>query len=247
MRLTCFPTCLSIGLLAVVTSCAHGVADESVVQPDAQYEILTIHGWTVHLNKALRSEDSGATEKMLNLLDRQLKRVVRAVPSRALTHLKRVPVWINPQYDGVRPRAEYHPGEKWLRDNGRDPKMVKAIEITNVSIFPFEDRRMPYLMLHELAHAYHDLILSFDEPQIIEAFTVARDSGSYDAVQRYTGRKTITDKAYALSNHKEYFAETSEAFFGKNDFYPFNRDQLEAHDPQMYNLLQTLWHRESAQ
>ena len=28
---------------------------------------------------------------------------------------------------------------------------------------------------------------------------------------------------YALTNHKEFFAEMSEAYFGMNDFFPFNR------------------------
>ena len=29
------------------------------------------------------------------------------------------------------------------------------------------------------------------------------------------------EKAYALNNPQEYFAEATEAFFGTNDFYPF--------------------------
>jgi hypothetical protein len=40
----------------------------------------------------------------------------------------------------------------------------------------------------------------------------------------------------------EYFAESSEAFFGKNDFYPFVRSELKQHDPEMFELLKTLWH-----
>ncbi len=31
---------------------------------------------------------------------------------------------------------------------------------------PFENRRMPWVILHELTHAYHDQILGFDEPRI---------------------------------------------------------------------------------
>jgi hypothetical protein len=75
----------------------------------------------------------------------------------------------------------------------------------------------------------------------VAAFEVARDSGGYDQVQRFNGRSIVTDKAYALSNHKEYFAESTEAYFGKNDFYPFTRDELKTHDRQMHDLLQKLW------
>jgi len=115
--------------------------------------------------------------------------------------------------------------------------MAKCIEITNVSIFPFENRRMPYLLLHELAHAYHDRVLGFDQPEIRRAFQHAENSGSYDKVKRFNGKSIVIDKAYAMSNHKEYFAELSEAYFGKNDFFPFNRDELKAHDPTGFKVL----------
>ena len=50
-----------------------------------------------------------------------------------------------------------------------------------------------------------------------------------------------------MSNAKEYFAESTEAYFGVNDFYPFNRDDLKKHDPRMFELLGKLWfHGEAA-
>jgi dipeptidyl-peptidase-4 len=39
----------------------------------------------------------------------------------------------------------------------------------------------------------------------------------------------------------EYFAEATEAYFGKNDFFPFNREELKAHDPLMHDLVGKLW------
>jgi len=44
-----------------------------------------------------------------------------------------------------------------------------------------------------------------------------------------------------LDNEREYFAECTEAFFGRNDFFPFTRDELEKHDPEMFKLLRKLW------
>ena len=46
---------------------------------------------------------------------------------------------------------------------------------------------------------------------------------------------------YALTNAKEYFAELSEAYFGRNDFYPFTRKELEKHDPAGYRLMRETW------
>ena len=100
---------------------------------------------------------------------------------------------------------------------------------------------MPFLLLHELAHAYHDQVLGFENPKVKALFGQARDSGGYDLVDSYNGRKIVKDKAYALSNEKEYFAETTEAYFGKNDFYPFNRSELKTHDPAMHDLHAELW------
>ena len=44
-----------------------------------------------------------------------------------------------------------------------------------------------------------------------------------------------------MSNHKEYFAETTEAFFSTNDIYPFNKEELKKHDADMFALLEQLW------
>ena len=44
-------------------------------------------------------------------------------------------------------------------------------------------------------------------------------------------------RAYALNGPNEYFAELTEAYFGKNDFYPFNRDDLKHHDPDGFRLV----------
>jgi Mlc titration factor MtfA (ptsG expression regulator) len=44
-----------------------------------------------------------------------------------------------------------------------------------------------------------------------------------------------------MTNPMEYFAETTEAFFSRNDFFPFTRDELKQHDPEMEKLLARLW------
>lgn len=207
----------------------------------ADHKPQDILGWTIHVNTQLLEAQPEKTAIAIELLTGQLNRVVKAVPAKAVAALRTVPIWINPKYKDKRPGAAYHPSKQWLAKNGRDPQMAKSIEITNVSIFEAENRRMPDLILHELAHAYHDQVLGFDHKGIKEAFDLAAKSGTYDSVQRFTGQKTVTDNAYAMSNHKEYFAETTEAFFGQNDFYPFHLEELKKHDPQMVRILTQCW------
>lgn len=204
---------------------------------------FAVRGWTIHLHDDLWAHSGDATRRMLEILDGQLQRVINVVPKSALPQLRDIPIWINPPYTGKRGTAEYHPGKGWLVENGRNPKMAKAIEITNVNRFPFENRRMPYVLLHELAHGYHDRILpqGYGNTEVKAAFEKARNSGIYDKVDRFNGEKIVKDKAYALSNPMEYFAESTEAYFGKNDFFPFNRKELKEADPEMHDLIEKLW------
>ena len=48
-------------------------------------------------------------------------------------------------------------------------------------------------------------------------------------------------RAYALTNAQEFFAEATEAFFARNDFFPYTRAELEALDPETGALLAKLW------
>ncbi len=96
----------------------------------------------------------------------------------------------------------------------------------------------PYVVLHELAHSYHDQVLSFDNAEILDVFEQAKRDGRYENVLLYTGKRV---QHYGMSNHKEYFAEATEAYFGVNDFYPFVRAELNEHDPAMFRLLEKVW------
>lgn len=206
-----------------------------------QHDERLIAGWAVKIHPKLFN-DAAALETALGMLRTQLDEIARVVPAKAVAELRKVPLWINPEHPNTRPHAAYHPGADWLRDHGFDPAMAKGVEFTNVRIFEAETRRMPNFALHELAHAYHDRVLGFDNAEIEAAFEKARAAGSYDKVQRQDseGRRRLA-KAYAMTNAKEYFAECSEAFFSRNDFFPFTRAELKRHDPGMFELLGKLW------
>jgi hypothetical protein len=206
------------------------------------HQTRRLEGWTVFVSDQLLSTQAPATETGLALLAEQLRVLRKLLPADPLGHLQTVPIWISPEYKGVRPTAEYHPGAGWLRDHGRNPAMAGAVEFTNVRSLPDEVKRMPMLVLHELAHAYHDQVLGYDDQAIREAAKRARANGRYDRVKRvFADGSSKLDRAYALTNPQEYFAECTEAFFGRNDFYPFTREELRQEDPEMHQLLQHIW------
>jgi hypothetical protein len=210
-----------------------------------QYRTNSIEGWTVLVDERLLAEEKAPTEKALDLLRTQLKEIVRVVPAAAVAKLRQVTLWFSPEYPGVKPKAEFHPDAGWLRANGRNPAMAKGVEFTDVRDFEKEMNRMPNFTLHELAHAYHDRVLpgGFDNAEIKAAFERAKASHIYDRVERRFGhgRTNTFERAYAMTNPMEYFAENTEAFFSRNDFFPFTRDELKQHDPGIEQLLARVW------
>jgi hypothetical protein len=214
--------------------------------PVPAWERREIEGWSVYIRPELiRGSDAVATERAVELLRGQLKEILAVVPPAAAGELQRVPLYFSPPYPGRTPTAEYHPDASWLRANGRDPAMAKAVEFSNTRQFEAETKRMPNFTLHELAHAYQDRVLpnGFAHVDIKTAYVRAKASGTYDRVERClgNGRPNTFERAYAMTDPMEYFAETSEAFFSRNDFFPFSRDEFETHDPVMFALVARLW------
>jgi hypothetical protein len=209
------------------------------------YQTNSIEGWKVLVDERLLAEEKVETEKALGLLRGQLEEIVRVVPAPAVAKLREVTLWFSPEYRGIEPRAEYHPGAEWLSKHGRNVAMVKGVEFTNVRIFEKETKRMPNFTLHELAHAYQDRVLAdgFANKEIKAAFDRAKASGLYEKVERWhgDGRANTQERAYAMSNPMEFFAEETEAFFSRNDFFPFTREELKRYDPETEQLVGKLW------
>lgn len=208
------------------------------------YESHSIEGWRVLISQELFEKNRENTAKALVILKEQLVDLPKRVPPQAVHHLRKIPLWFSPIYPEFGSRAEYHPDRSWLVENKRNPLMAKGVEFSMVDEMADEIRRMPLLTLHELAHGYHDQIFGFDGPAIKAAFERARDSKTYEAVKRtrgIPGQSYTTEKAYAMTNQMEYFAEVSEAYFGRNDWYPFNYIELKSHDPEALPILEAAW------
>lgn len=212
-----------------------------------QREIRDISDWQVHVDKKLLETDADDTARALAGLKKMLDEITRVVPAPAVAELKKVPLFFSTAYKAGRSGAEFHPDAGWLRDNGRDPVMARGIEFSGVHDFEAEMRRMPNFALHELAHAYHHRTLAdgFANAEIRAAYSRAKASGSYERVERSfgegNGRTNTFERAYAMTSPMEYFAETTEAYFTRNDFFPFTRNELKRHDPEMFKLLEKLW------
>ncbi len=204
----------------------------------AAYAEQELDGWKVLVNRrVLAEENKELRDQTLRLLDDHLYRVTRVVPAEALAKLRKVPIWVELAHP-LHPCMCYHPSADWLRSHGMNPQKAGAVELSNCRNFLKWTQEQPWMVLHELAHAYHDGVLSFDNAEIKACYDAALQAKTYESVLDCRGRKR---RHYALTNEMEYFAEATEAYFGTNDFYPFVRAELKVHDPRMYDLLEKVW------
>lgn len=212
-------------------------ARETRVEP----VLKSIEGWQVSVDPSLLPGGEHAEEgqRALTMLANHLQRIrILMLPDR-LEKLQQIGIWIEHRHPRLG-AMQYHPSRRWLVEHGHDPRLAKKVHITRAAEL-FSRQQMfkhPAAVLHELAHAYHDQFLGFDQPDIIDAYKQAKASGKYDKVLLYTGRYV---KHYGLTNHKEYFAEGTEAYFYRNDFYPFVRAELKEFDPRLHDLLEKIW------
>ncbi|HEV3023681.1 MAG TPA: hypothetical protein VGX76_14500, partial [Pirellulales bacterium] len=178
-------------------------------------------------------------ERVLTLLRHQLYQIDRRLPAAATAQLRQVTIWVELN-EPHHPCMAYHPDAAWLAEHDMNPDKARSVEIANAKAFFTWTVEQPWMVLHELAHAYHDQFLEsgFENAEIAAAYRRAQAAQSYESVLRINGRR---DRHYAATNPMEYFAEASEAYFGTNDFYPYVRSELAEHDPPLFELLGNLW------
>lgn len=216
------------------------------LQPHARpaadvYETREIEGWSVRVERSLLGKDALAQQAIgaqaLELLRVKLYDIARAVPPKPLAELRKVPIWMSRE-NKVAPCSCYHPSAEWLSEHGFDPKKAHAVEITDAATFLKWTHEQPWMVLHELAHAYHHQVLGYENASVHAAFESAKTSRRYESVLRYNGQQ---ERHYGLNNDQEFFAEMSETWFGTNDFYPFVRAELQTTDPGTAELMKSTW------
>jgi len=199
-----------------------------------------IEGWTVRVDdRLLAGADAAKGERALKLLTARLLEIELIVPEQPLARLRETPIQLDLQHGNLH-SAQYHPSAEWLKANGYDENLAKCVHIPEVDNFlsAYEIHRQPCMILHELAHSYHDRVLGFEEPRIAAAWEAFRDSGKYKSVLTIKGTPR---EHYGLTNAKEFFAEMTETYFGTNDFYPFVAGELQRDEPKLYDLLREIW------
>jgi hypothetical protein len=244
VRIRLFFTTMAALLIAFFPAKAEPTtSDETKAKKHFDPVIREIEGWKVHIDpKMLMGEHSAEGTRALTMLASHLQRIAIMIPQDRLKQLQTLEVWIEHDHPEINVEpGPYHPGAGWLVERGYDPRLAKKVHITRAAslLERHQLAKHPSVILHELSHAFHDQILGgYEEPRILAVYKKAMDAGIYDEVLDHTGRKV---RAYAASSPMEYFAEGTEAYFDRNDFYPFVRAELKEHDPVLHDLLEEIW------
>lgn len=226
-------------ILTLIALASSALAADKPELPTA-HTTRNIEGWNVRVDdRLLKGESVVLGERALKLLNARLVAITFVVPEPALAKLRAVTIELDLDYGALTP-MQYHPDADWLKDNGFNADLAKCVHIPEVKSFlsPYENHRMPWVVLHELTHAYHDQVLGFDEPRITAVWKKFCDSGKYKSVMTSPGHMR---EHYGLTDQKEFFAEMTESYFGSNDFYPFVAGDLKQAEPEIFALMAEIW------
>ncbi|MCP4848155.1 MAG: zinc-dependent peptidase [Verrucomicrobiaceae bacterium] len=212
-----------------------------------RYEKAIVHGWTVYYGSDI-AKDPELKERIKGQLETGIENFLDKLPGEAVDFLRGIPIWVSnepgyPLRKNERGVIPFHRNKGWLRKHGLNPHMAPGVHVINPQAVLFEHKILewgPMTLLHELAHAYHNVKLKLSNEVISQAYAKAMARGLYLSVpDRKDKRKRV--RAYAATNHEEYFAELTEAYFGKNDWFPHNREELKEYDPRGYSMIKGLW------
>lgn len=196
----------------------------------AEYGYVKLQGHGVYISPEAMA-DKATMNRVLALLNTDLQKIHELLPPAAIKAVEDVTFWVARNDPGM---AMYYYGRNEAVAN---PDKRGGIAINDMRKYLSGAPYKPFLVLHELSHAYHDLVLGFDNSIVKWAFDLAVSGHRYESVRR-NGR---LERAYALNDHKEYFAEISSAYWGRNDYFPHTRADLERFDPSGFAMIEKVW------
>jgi len=202
-------------------------------EPTENYQVKNIQGWHVYVHRDLlpEGEKHEIGGPALRQLQYGLAKTAQMVADEPLEKLRRVKIWLEvDSTNGPHGRTsayQYHPDLDWLQKMDFHPKKQKCVEYGKAEgLARRSDFKSVQVTMHELAHAYHNQVLGFDDADALAAHKRAREEGKYpenDWVVR--------------ANHKEFFAGVTTRYFESQE----RRKELVERDPVFAKKLEEYW------
>lgn len=203
------------------------------------YEELNVVGFQVFVRKD--ANEYRQTKEAIQLLSHDLLEIKHLVSPTHFAFFQKVKIWI--EWEASHSLATHYISSlTWIRRKGYLKEKMNSIEILSVKNYLKFSCKQPYMLLHELAHAYHDQVIGYEDCEILETYCQAMEKQLYDSVAYIQPlKKKKKMRAYAAHDAKEYFAELTESYFGLNDYYPFGKADLQVFDPLGFALMEKFW------
>ena len=173
--------------MSISLSLSHG---ESVTYKDGKktwkYEKVQILGWDLYIERSI-SKDKELNAVIQKEVREGIERFIKIVPPEAIKFLQTIPIWASneptyPMRKNERGVIPFHRDKTWLRDHDLNPHMAPGVHIINPRAALLDHKIFewgPMTMLHELAHAYHNVKLGLSNPDIKKAYGSAMARGLY--------------------------------------------------------------------
>ena len=224
-------------------------SDKTPVEiPKDQFTTFEHGEWTYKMRTWL--ENTPAAVNARELLEKNLDEIDQLIPAEALKVMHRQPIWLEKDLtDGA---AWYHASKEWLQEQGYMVEKWHCVELCNyVNYYSWSRQNQPYMVLHELCHLYHEQALTggFENPDVKKAYNNAMKKGLYKHTPYRLDKNTVYPdfeatfggSVYATTNQMEYFSEICEAYWGENDYFPFNYEDLKEYDTEGFALMEKVW------
>ena len=136
--------------------------------PDSQHPIKrsnklpeALHGKSGGMEHRIRKCIKGEKNQKLfrqtkKALANHLQRICYLMPEDKRKELQKLFIRVDHMHELS--NMQYHPSQAWLIKNNHDPSLVKRVHIPRAQQLIARSTwlKHPYVILHELAHAYHD-------------------------------------------------------------------------------------------
>ena len=129
-----------------------------------------VEGWPVEWNPTFKQKENNRLfQDVRKALANHLQRVVYILDKNRVQQLRKlvIRVDLNHKLGNI----QYHPNKAWLINNHHDPSLEKRVHIPRAGqlLSKAQWAKHPYVILHELAHSFHDQVLSFENKEIISS------------------------------------------------------------------------------
>ena len=228
----------SLRVLMAAAALAAVAANAATYEPTSHYAVMEIEGWQVYVHRDLLPAGTQREigEPALKQLKYGLAKMRQMVADKPLEKLQKVKIWLEVDSThgkhGRTAAYQYHPDLDWLEKMDFNPGKHKCVEFgTAAGLAKRSDLRSAQVTMHELAHAYHDQVLGFDNADVLAAHKRAREEGKYPA-----------NDWVVKADHKEFFAGVTTRYFESEKA----RKELVDRDPVFARKLEEYWGKPKA-